>query len=334
MLGFGALWCEFLPPSAIAAHLPLLAEQGCALHMAWPSAATESHWALASAAEVAGVELRPWLLLPKDEGYWAGARNAEAFAAHARALSRAWLKKGLRPTTLLVDLEPAYHRMMAIEEAARRGRPLQAVRALARVPGAARVRAASGIYAALVAALHAEGWRAHLTTLPFLLDGSGVAEVLGLCGAEADWDRVSVQAYRTLFADAARGPLGGLGERLFGPRLVYSYARAARARFGARAGLDLGLVGEGVYPSLVYEGPADLAADVSAARAAGIAPQAINVFSLDGVLARGGAEWFVEASARRPKLDLGTGIARLGVRAGGSAYRLLNTLAKVSLRRR
>ena len=52
-------------------------------------------------------------------------------------------------------------------------------------------------------------------------------------------------------------PLRELGE-WFGPALVHSYACDAVARFGARAGIDLGIVGDdgvGVEPGQSLRGP-------------------------------------------------------------------------------
>jgi hypothetical protein len=97
---------------------------------------------------------------------------------------------------------------------------------------------------------------------------------------------MSFQAYRTLFGDL----LGGQPSSYF----VFAYGVEARALFGERAGLDIGLVGQGVTESSVYANGADLAADLSATRAAGIPRERVFVYNLDGILGRAPSEqWWV-----------------------------------------
>ncbi len=326
---FAGLWAEFVDPGVVAAALPTLARHGVSVNLAWPVDAADlaRRWALVEAAERAGVAVHPWLLLQRDAGYWAGADNAVAFAVEAIALTSAWVRRGHAPTTLVIDLEPAHDRVMALEQSLRRRPPAlrAAWDALRAAPSAARVRAAEATYTALVHRLHAEGWRVHLTTLPFVVDGGGRAgsalrDVLGLPVDGPDWDLVTLQAYRTLFADAACAVLGRrVGGRVYGPHLVHTYAVDARATFGDRAGLDLGLVGDGVYPAQIYTGPADLAADLGAARAAGLSPAHLCVYNLDGVLGRGAAEdWLaVTPTDGAPRPDRATGLTRRAIGAAG-----------------
>lgn len=298
-----------------------LAPLPVAINLAWPADTT-----LFAVAERHVV--RPWLLLPKAQGYWAGAENAVAFCAAAGRLMDAWGERP--PSTLIVDLEPPYARITAIE-AALRARPpryAEALAALRDAPSAACVRAAEREYTRLVHAAHARGWRVHLTTLPFVLDGGTrqrrVRDFLGLPVDGPDWDLVTVQAYRTLFADFGGRVLGPLGRAAFGPRVVYEYGLAVRAAFGERGGLDLGLVGAGVFPARTYRGPEDLGRDLAAAQRAGVPASNTHIFDLGGMLRRGlddwlnATRWQKSIPGRPSRRDLGTplvrGIARVASR--------------------
>jgi hypothetical protein len=319
---FGGVWSEFLPADAVRKALPVLAAHGSAVHLAWPAGGGGGRLELARAAGDAGVSLRPWLLLDKEAGYWAGAANATLFAAAARALMRAWREAALEPTTLIVDMEPAYARVVGAEAALKRGALREAIGHLRDAPPPSAVAAARRTYSGLVDEAHAAGWRVHLTTLPFVVDAAGGAQrgLRGWLGLPVDgpaWDVVSLQAYRTLFHDFACAALGErLGGRAFGADVVRAYADAARGAFGARAGIDLGLVGDGVYPATTYDGPSDLAADLGAAHAAGVDPAQIHVYGLDGILARAPAgRWWPAPQAGADTPGAATRLMRGGMAA-------------------
>lgn len=315
--GFAAAWCELPAPASVRPWLGLLAERGVDLCLAWPTdGPPDARLALAAEAARRGVRVRPWPLLSRDDGYWAGAANADAFAAAALAVLDHWEGAGLAPGWLMVDVEPPYARAAALDEALRRRPPnVRRVIRLLRADTADLTRARR-IYAALVADARRRGWRVALTTLPFVVDGEGLARALALPVDGVPWDRITLQVYRTMFDDLVPRPVG----RGFGPGLVHAYARAARARFGDRAGLDLGLVGEGVWPASVYAGPADLGADLAAAHAAGIPPSHLHVYDLGGIIERGPSEqWFAAAGPARPPRDRAARCLRAALRLADRA---------------
>ena len=309
---FGALWAEDLPLDDVHRALPALAARGLALHLAWRHGEDDAdRLALAAEARAAGVSIRPWLLLPAAQGYWAGALNAPQYAAAAREMMARWVGSGLPPTIWIVDMEPPKARLLALESLLQtgiRGAPslLRALKAQA----LADLAPAAIVYSELVEEARRQGWLPWLTTLPMVADdlASGrqtFCRWLGLPVKGPQWGVVSLQVYRTMFDDALPGPLSRVG---VGPGLVTRYARLARAAFGARAALDLGLIGGGVVPGAgVYPDVSGLAADVAAARRGGIPAERLSIFSLEGALARPPLDRWLDVSH-------GPG-ARPGVRA-------------------
>jgi hypothetical protein len=168
---------------------------------------------------------------------------------------------------------------------------------------APRYAAATQHYATLVQEAKTRGWKVHLTTLPQVLDDyadgdDALRQAFGIPVEGIEWDWVTFQAYRTLFGDL----LGG--ETPPTSYFVYSYGKDAQARFGANAGLDVGMVGHGVSPSSTYASGSDLAADLAAAAAAGIPRASLNVYNLDGVLSRAPSEqWLAGPTDSAPPAE-------------------------------
>lgn len=128
-----------------------------------------------------------------------------------------------------------------------------------------------------VTALHARGFLAQITTYPYLLedllDGDPhLQDAANVVLEGVDWDTAAFTPYRPAYS-------ADFNES-FGPWFVYSYAKMAVAAYGDRADIALGRIAPG--DSHAYESPEELAADVAAAKAAGI--RNIDLFSLPGML--------------------------------------------------
>jgi hypothetical protein len=157
----------------------------------------------------------------------------------------------------------------------------------------------------------------HAVTYPLLLDqpeGETVLEdALDVPVSGIEWDEVSVMVYQTAFAQQVGGWLG--------PALVHSYAEDAVRRFGARAGLDLGVVGDsglGLDPGDRYPSPAALGSDLQAVLAAGIPLERIRVYGLAGAVGTGGCERWLSLTELAPEAPPQTR-AVAGVRSGARA---------------
>jgi hypothetical protein len=248
-----------------------------------------------------GVETHAWLLLPRADGYWIGKRNASLGKEAVLSLLR-WRSSPGGPCFggLSIDLEPPLWRTTELRTHLGR-RPWRALGWLRHNldPGCldlARRELAEALEAARAAGLHR-----HAVTYPMVLDqaesSTALEDALDLVVTGLDWDEISVMVYQTVFSQV-------LG-RWLGAGLVRSYAESAVQRWAERAGLDLGVVGDGgvaLDPGHRYPSPRDLHADVAAALSAGIPSARIRVYGLAGT-AEELARWldFRAISPQRPR---------------------------------
>ncbi|MFN3198285.1 MAG: hypothetical protein ACE366_07675 [Bradymonadia bacterium] len=322
---FGALWAEDIDLSDLQFALPALARHGLAVHLAWHAGSDDAdRLALAAEAATYGVPVRPWLLLPPEEGYWAGAENAAVFADTARRLFDRWCGAGLAPGLWVVDMEPPRHRVEALDAALKDGiRRWPAMWRQLRDEASVDLSTPARVYADLVDEATRLGFSTWLTTLPMVADDFAAGtdtyqRWLGLPVNGSPWSVVSLQVYRTMFDDSLPWGLKQMG---VGPGIVARYGRLVRAAFGDRGGLDLGLVGGGVIEdSGRYSAPKDLGADLAAAHGVGVPANQISVFSLEGVLERGPVEGWLAPPTHRP--------VKAGIRAALQG-KLMTTLARL-----
>jgi hypothetical protein len=317
--GYGFVASEFQSLEELSDALPTLASYKVGLVLAWPSSEVGSAERLAfvRTANARGVTVHPWLLLPEEQGYWANATNVESYDAAARALLDAWRDAGLAPTTLVVDMELAIARTRGLAAVITGGGDIEAVADYLR-PFIDRVQYAHATtrYRRLVDHAHSRGFLVEVSTWTQVLDDyadgdDGLRQSFGVPLDSIGWDVVSFQAYRTLNT--------ALTATLAPPTTAYyvlDYALRARARFGARAGVGLGVVdpGELAPDAPRYRSGAQLREDVDAASWAGIARSKIGVYGLEGMLARPPvAQWFPRPSllSLPPLPDLATLISRL-----------------------
>lgn len=314
-MGLG-VWAELLTDTEIEAALPSLGRAGARLGLALPSAriGDVAVTRLTHAAREHGVRVRAWLLLPREQGYWIGESNAGAFAQAVDDLAL-WTTRTNGPVFdgISVDLEPAFEYSEALRTA-KKSRPDRLVALLAEHVDPARFERARAELQRAVATARSAGLWTHAVTYPLLLDqpeGETILEdALDVPVSGIDWDEISFMVYQTAFAQQVGTWLG--------PALVHSYAEDAVRRHGARAGIDLGVVGDaglGLAPGDRFPSPRELALDVGAALAAGIVPERIRVYGLAGMLDSGGVERWLGATELVPSAPP-PARAVAGVRAG------------------
>jgi len=133
-------------------------------------------------------------------------------------------------------------------------------------------------YQTLVHDLQSRGYLVQITTFPFLLDDipDEDTDIQDLCNSpmtDIDWDLIAPCAYSTEYAHY-------VGTFAASPYFVYTYAKTARELYGNAAVVDVGLVRTSGTNG--YETPDQLAADIAAAKAAGV--RRIEIFSFNGML--------------------------------------------------
>jgi hypothetical protein len=274
-----------LPRLVGAAVLAPLAARGVELIAAITPERSKDAETVVRACRDAGVEVGIWPMLAERDGRWPNALNVGRFVPFAVELLDRLGTLGLLPDTLAVDLEPP----LAEVHRALRGDPRTAYAWAVRSPAPGAVAR----YRELASCARSAGVRTLATAVPMVVaDGSasGWQRALATPVDPIAFDTVSPLAYSSLF----EGFSFGLVRRSDALALVEMVARAARRRFGARAGMALGCVGRGL---LGYEPTlrdvAELAADVGAARAAGV--DDVAVYSVGGMLGRPPWERWLDA---------------------------------------
>jgi hypothetical protein len=277
-----ALWSEFLSVDEVISIIPVLYEKGIALYQAIPADMIGDKDIARLLGEVScnGVELRAWLTLPNDQGYWPNEKNAWLFSEKALKLA-GWIKQsGWDIDWIVVDMEPDFSMMNSLFEALGSGRLIEAFELLKDNHDPEMYEASVDVYEKLVDDLHALGFKVMVVTFPMVLDDmhdgdSSIQDLLNIPVTRIDWDMVSFMTYTTIF------------EMILGSEvseyLVYSYGQDAVKFFGDRAAVELGIIGGGgMIDNVGITDLGKLERQVDAAKYAGV--KAIHAYSLDGIL--------------------------------------------------
>ncbi len=276
------LWSEFLEPEEVIAQIPDLLRHGIGLYQNIPSAdiGDPGFASLFEEAACSGLEVRAWLTLPEEEGYWPNEQNADLF--HQEALRLAdWIRSsGWAVDWIVVDMEPALQMFNELIERFEQGDLPGAFALLFDNRDPAPYGEALEEYADMVEALHARGFKVMVVTLPVVLDDVWdkdplIQDLMNIPVHGVPWDELSFMAYTTTF--------GRLLSTELSSYLVYSYGKDANDIYGDKAAVDLGVIAHGGM--VEGEGISDvdeIRAQVGAARAAGLTK--IHAYSLDGIL--------------------------------------------------
>ncbi len=211
-----------------------------------------------------GIPVGAWLLLPRDQGYFATYDNVDAVEARVEAVLRWAERHQLAFTSLGLDFEPDLRELdrLFID-------PLKTMAGWARRAND-RTRRARALdrYQALITRLQSAGWRIEAYQFPLLLeDRAAGSHFLQRVSSSLDVpvEREVMMTYSSLF-----GPLG--------PGLVEAWTRAAGA-----VAVAVGSTGGGIdpLPKLSFD---ELSRDLRLA-ARGCAD--VSIFSLEGCVMNG-----------------------------------------------
>lgn len=128
----------------------------------------------------------------------------------------------------------------------------------------------------MVQKMHNRGYKVQITSFTFLLDDladgdTDLQDLFNIPMENIAWDTRSFCAYSTEY-----GALGGFP---ITPYFVYTYALSARMRYGEEACIAVGLIQN---TGNRYTAPNQLAADIAAAKAAGI--KKIDLYNFAGMI--------------------------------------------------
>ena len=265
------VWSEWTEPAQLVKDLPTLTERSLRLHLAVhldPAQVLdlEGIEQLLREAESQKVEIWLWPLLPKDRGYWLNQWNASTYALQVRSLVGSLQNRGLSFAGVSMDLEPPPEVLEELLQTASRLQFDKLVEIGRTLQNGFLFENAKSEIRSLSEWLHGSGLKTHLVTTSLLLTeerSDALERSLGIPVVPEAFDFLSFMSYRSEF------------ERMIGrmnSRVVYDHGLRAKARYGEKAGIDLGVVGDIEFPHPVrgYQNPKRLHQDLGALRAAGI----------------------------------------------------------------
>jgi len=287
------VYAEFLRYDEVELELPALAEHEAELVLAIgpDDVGTGALESVLLAARRRGVPVRAWLLLDEDDGYWPGETNLGAFRDHVDAFW-SWNRRGkLGVERIVVDMEPPLAVSNELAAAIEEDRLADAIPILLEHRDPEAFAAAHAQWSAAVDDWHADGMLVDVVALPHLLDdfADEDADLQDMFESPVDgiaWDEVGFMVYQNLY---------GRPDARLGPDLVRSYGATAVERYGERAAVALGTIGDiGKNTSSIgYPDVEALRVDVQAVATAGVGT--FRLFSLDGMREMGGtAAWLAD----------------------------------------
>ena len=233
-----AIWCEFMPYAEVEAHLPVLAKYDCdlILHVERESFGDPAFAALLRAAEREGVGVDAWLLLPYGEHLYVGQASVEGVRDLARRAAEFYARNRLRVRAFTFDCEPSPLLGRDLFAAVRAKSPRQLARALRSQMDAETFWRDTAEINALIAELRAKGYAVDGAANRAFLDAQArgnvaLEDALNAPVSGVEWDALSFIAYRYR------------ASQLSYVAMLNRYAALAKRLYGARAAMDVGLIG-------------------------------------------------------------------------------------------
>ena len=276
------LWSEFLDPEEVIEQVPSLKRHAISLYqnIRNEDIGNEKVAALFREASCSGLEVRAWLTLPEEEGYWPNEKNVDLFQAEALRLAD-WIRSsGWAIDWIVVDMEPDLQMLTTLIESFEERNILGVLGLLISNRDVDAYQMALDKYAAMVETLHGMGFKVMVVTMPIVLDDildddAMIQDVMNIPVDQVPWDEFSFMAYTTTFSRLLQTELSS--------NLVYSYGSDAVKAYGEKAAIDLGIIGhEGMVAEEGMTDVEEIRAQVGAAKEAGLTR--IHAYSLDGIV--------------------------------------------------
>ena len=234
-----SIWCEFMPYREVTPTLPTLKRYDCdlLLHVGREDIGNADLIALCRAARSNGVHVAAWFLLPYDEHLYVGETTANAIRDFSLHFVDWAQKENLGIDWVVFDCEPSPLLGGKLFATVRRGSVIALARILRGETDPALFSESVEKLNQLIDDLHSRGFKvmgaANRVFLDFMRHGNiDVQDSLNAPFSMLRWDRASFITYRY---KASQVQYVGMVNR---------YAELARQRFGDKAALDLGLLGD------------------------------------------------------------------------------------------
>ena len=233
-----AVWCEFMPYAAVQAELPVLAKYDCGLilHVEAESFADPDFAELLRAAERQGVAVNAWLLLPYEQHLYVGQASVATTRALARQAADFFEKEHLTVRAFTFDCEPSPLLGRELFAAVR-------AKSLKQLGGKLRAQLDAEQFwrdeaeiNALIAELRGRGYAVEGAANRAFLDAQwrgnvALEDALNAPVSGVEWDALSFITYRYKVSQENY------------VAMLNRYATLARRLYGARAAVDVGLIG-------------------------------------------------------------------------------------------
>ena len=233
------IWCEFMPYAQVVEHLPLLAAYDCELllHVRTESLQDPDFARLLRAAERAEVALVAWLLLPVEDHLYVGQASVEATRTLARRVADFVEEQHLLLRGFVFDCEPSPLLGREMFAAVRAMNMPQLARVLRRQLDAEEFYRDTAALHALTQELRERGFQVNGAANRAFLDAHSRGNLALEDGLNAPvsgvaWDALSFITYRY-----------GASQISY-VAMLNRYASLARHLYGARAAMDVGLLGD------------------------------------------------------------------------------------------
>jgi len=284
-------------------QLPTLAEYDFTIVLGVDESQTGSEdlAAYLRAAEDAGVNVRLWFLVDRDEGLYANDTNADYYAERMLEFAEWLVEEDFAVDWLVVDMEMDVGKMYYLLDLFQQGQYLLALLELLGNIDPEQFAYASSVYQQMVDDLHDMGFYVMNVTAPLALDDladedTTIQDIMDIPATTVEWDEFSTMVYSSEWVENFGLP--------FGSYLVYSYGKMTVEYYPNIASIAVGIPGLGVMNE-----PADLAADIAAAKAAGI--DRIQVFAYARVAGLPDPDAWHETFATDPAVPLPDGATNL-----------------------
>lgn len=262
------------------------------------------------AAKEKGINISIWPLLQVEQGPWASEHNYEIFG---KLVSQTidWLEREhIQPEYIVINMENGLAQMDSIKNFLKDNDHTSIIKVLLNNVDRERFNKSVEEYKRIVNEIHDKGFKAMITTYPFMVDDfqdedPDIQDLANVPISGIDWDAYTFTPYRTAYS-------GDLGVT-FSPYIVFEYGKAAGNLFKKKARLALGIIGESEHgPG--YKSPLDLEKDIAAAKAAGI--EEIDLFHLGGMIREGNvSDWInPDVKSEIPAFDIKVAAARAFVK--------------------